>query len=75
MIAHIGEIVNITCSILKGRPTPSIRIITPANEIIQNQNITFSATLQHTGYFICTANISALAVTQEQYILVYGKCV
>ena len=75
MIAHIGEMVNITCSILKGRPTPSIRIINPTNEIMENHNIIFSATVQHTGYFICTANISTLVVTEEHYMLVYGKCV
>ncbi|XP_065891783.1 limbic system-associated membrane protein-like isoform X2 [Dysidea avara] len=71
MIAHIGEMVNITCTILKGRPAPDINISTPTGDITKNNNITFSATLQHTGDFVCTANTSKLIVTEKRFLFVY----
>jgi len=73
MIAHNGEMVNITCTRLKGRPTPDIYISTPMGDIIENNNVTFYATLQHTGDYICTANISTVTVSERLYLLVYCK--
>jgi len=73
MIAHIGEIVNITCTILEGRPVPGVRISNPLGEITENDKITFSAEVQHTGHYTCIANISTQIVTEDLYLLVYGK--
>ena len=73
MIAHIGEIVNIICTVLEGRPSPDVHISSPLGEITEKHEITFSAKAQHTGKYTCTANISTQIVTEDHYLYVYGK--
>jgi len=72
-IAHIGEIVSITCTILEGRPVPDIWISSPLGVIAKSLEITFSAEVNHTGYYTCTGNISTQFVTEDHYLLVYSK--
>jgi len=71
-IARTGSVLNISCVLLKGWPLPDIYISNPLGVTYVNQNLSFIATLQHTGYYMCSATISTITVTENRYLFVYG---
>ena len=64
---------NITCVVLEGQPLADIYISTPLGKVYKTQRISFAATLQHTGYYKCSANTSAATEIKNHYLLVYGE--
>ena len=70
-----GTIVHINCTQLEGRPPADLHITTPQGVIIPDYKISFSATVNDTGNYTCTGNTSLITITEEHYLLVYGKYV
>ena len=70
--ANFGSNVLIKCNVLKGNPTPSVFIITPQGEIINEPMISFNATTNYAGDYTCIANNSAGTVTRNLSLTVYG---
>ena len=58
---------------LEGQSFPDIYISTPLGNVYKTQSISFAATLQHTGYYKCSANTSAATDIKNHYLLVYGE--
>ena len=70
--AHNGTEVLLTCSVLEGRPSPDVRIVTPSNMAVSQHEIMFVATPNETGNYLCVANISSVTATASHYLYVYG---
>ena len=68
-----GSHVSIRCAVVKGYPSPSVSIITPQGEIINQSMINFNATMNDAGYYTCTANNSLATVTSNLSLTVYSK--
>lgn len=72
-LAISGTVVHINCTQLEGRPPADLYITTPQGAVIPYSKITFTATVNDTGNFTCTANTSWTTATEKHYLLVYGK--
>ena len=70
--ANFGSNVSIKCTVLKGNPTPSVFIITPQGEVINESMISFNATTNDAGDYTCIANNSEGTVTRNLSLTVYG---
>ena len=68
-----GSNVSIRCAVVKGYPSPSVSIITPQGEIINQTVINFNATMNEAGYYTCTANNSVATVTSNLSLTVHSK--
>ena len=68
-----GSNVSIRCAVLEGYPSPSVSIITPQGEIINQSVISFNATMNDAGNYTCTANNSLATVTSNLSLTVYSK--
>ena len=68
-----GSNVSIRCAVVKGYPSPSVSIITPQGEIINQSVISFNATMNDAGYYTCTANNSLATVTSNLSLNVHSK--
>ena len=68
-----GSNVSIRCAVVKGYPPPSVSIITPKGEIINQSVINFNATMNDAGYYTCIANNSLATVTSNLSLTVHSK--
>ena len=68
-----GSNVSIRCTVLEGYPLPSVSIITPQGDIINQSVIRFNATMNDAGDYSCIANNSLATVTRNLTLTVYGK--
>lgn len=74
-LAVSGTTVYINCTQLEGQALDSIYITTPQGVIVPDPITIFNATLNDTGNYTCTANTSLITISEEHYLLVYGKYV
>ena len=70
---HFGSNVSVRCTVVKGYPPPSVSIITPQGEIINQSVISFNATMNDAGYYTCTANNSLATVISNLSLTVHSK--
>ena len=70
-MVQTGTKVQLTCSQLEGKPA-NISLVTPSNTVIQHSMITFTATPNDTGNYLCVASVSSINVTASHYLHVYG---
>ena len=70
---NFGSNVSVRCVVVKGYPPPSVSIITPQGEIINQSVISFNATMNDTGYYTCIANNSVATVTCNLSLTVHSK--
>ena len=68
-----GSNVSIRCTVLEGYPSPSVSIITPQGEIINQSVISFNATMNDAGYYTCIANNSVATVISNISLTVHSK--
>ena len=68
-----GSNVSIRCAVLEGYPSPSVSIITPQGEIINQSLISFNATMNEAGYYTCIANNSVATITRNLSLTVHSK--
>ena len=68
-----GSNVSIRCTVLEGYPLPSVSIIPPHGEIINQSVIRFNATMSDAGDYTCIAINSLATVTRNHSLTVHGK--
>ena len=68
-----GSNFSIRCTVLEGYPLPSVSIITPQGEIINQSVIRFNATMNDAGDYTCITNNSLATVTRNHSLTVHGK--
>jgi len=66
-----GTEVQLSCSQLEGR-VANISMVTPSNLVIQQSTITFIATPNNTGNYVCIARVTSINVSASYYLHVYG---
>lgn len=71
-MVRTGTKVQLTCSQLEGS-TANISIVTPSNMVIQNSTITFIATPNNTGNYVCVASVASINTSASHYLHIYGK--
>ena len=70
---NFGSNVSVRCVVVKGYPPPSVSIITPQGEIINQSLISLNATMNDAGYYTCIANNSVATVTCNLSLTVHSK--
>ena len=68
-----GSNVTIRCAVLEGYPSPSVSIITPLGDIINQSVISFNASMNDAGNYTCTANNSVATVTSNLSLTVHSR--